>query len=131
MNPTHFDEIRGWEIKEYFPDFYDKRGRFFEIIHKGNPIGFLGVRPVQSERVQEMGKNTCDMEVYIFPQYRNTITKSLVFAVLDFPKSLFFKQCVMNTTRSTLLKLFQTLLKKSILETKFMEQKQMFIRTYS
>jgi hypothetical protein len=128
---TRFDESAGWEVKEYFSEFYDKRGRFFEIVHKGQEIGFVGVRPVQSERFQEMRNNTCEMEVYIFPQYRNTFTKGLVFDVLDFPKTLTFKRGVMTTTRPTLLKLFQTLLKKGILETKFVEQKQIFIRTYS
>ena len=122
MSPTHFDEIAGWEVKEYFPEFYDRRGRFFEIIYKSQEIGFVGVQPIFSEE--------CELEVFVFPEYRHTITKGIVFAVLDFPRSLFFKRCMMTTTRPTLLKLFQTLLKKGILKTELRDQKQIFIRTY-
>jgi hypothetical protein len=104
-----FNEIDGKDVYQAFLQFYDKQGRFFEINYKGQDIGFLGVRPLSSEE--------CELEVYIFPQYRNTITKGLVFAVLDFPQQLGFKQSVMTTIRPGLCKLLHFLVKGAKMET--------------
>ena len=119
---TAFTEIDGKEVHQAFPQFYDRRGRFFEINQKGQNIGFLGVRTLSPEE--------CELEIYIFPQYRNALTKGLVFAVLDFPQQLGFKQSVMTTTRPGLLKLLHFLVNGGRMETELRDQKQIFRRKH-
>jgi hypothetical protein len=106
---TLFNEIDGKDVYQAFPQFYDKQGRFFEINHKGQDIGFVGVRLLSSEE--------CELEIYIFPQYRNSLSKGLLFAVLDFPQQLGFKQSVMTTIRPGLRKLLHFLVKGAKMET--------------
>lgn len=125
-NIVTFTEIDGKEVHQAFPQFYDRRGRFFEIVHKGQDIGFVGVRPVQSGWFQEWENNACELEVYIFPQYRNTLSKGLVFAVLDFPKTLNFKQSVMTTTRPGLRKWLHFLVKTGKIGIGWSAKKQIF-----
>jgi hypothetical protein len=120
---TTFDEIDGKDIKQFFKKFYDPQGRFFEIIHKEQPIGFIGVRPLE--------QNSCELEVFVFEDYRNTLTKGLVFDVLDFPKSLGFKRAIMTTKRPKLLRGLHFLVKGARMETELRDQKQIFIRNYS
>ena len=119
---TTFDEIDGKVVYQAFPQFYDKRGRFFEIIHKDQEIGFLGVRPLSPEE--------CELEVYVFPQYRNAITKALVFDVLDFPGSLGFRRGVMTTTRPGVLKWLHFLVNGAKLDIVFKDGKPYFVREY-
>lgn len=124
---TTFEEIDGKEVHQTFPQFYDKQGRFFEIIHKGQEIGFLGVRPVG---IHSLSPEECELEVYVFPQYRNTLTRGLVFNVLDFPGSLGFKRGVMTTTRPSVLRWLHFLVKGAKLETGFKNDKPYFVREY-
>jgi len=124
---TTFDEIEGTHVYQAFPQFYDKRGRFFEILHKGQPIGFLGVRPVG---IHSLSPEECELEVYVFPQYRNSLTRSLVFDVLDFPQQLNFKRSVMTTTRPKLLRWLHFLVKRAKLETGFKNGNPYFVRQY-
>jgi hypothetical protein len=119
---TAFTEIDGKEVHQTFPQFYDRRGRFFEIDQKGQDIGFVGLRPLSSEE--------CELEIYIFPQYRNALTKGLVFAVLDFPKQLGFKQSVMTTTRPGLLKLLHFLVNGGRMDIGWSAKKQIFRRKH-
>ena len=119
---TLFTEIDGKDVYQAFPQFYDKQGHFFEINHKGQNIGFVGVRTLSPEE--------CELEVYIFPQYRNALSKGIVFAVLDFPKQLGFKQSVMTTTRPGLLKLLHFLVNGGRMETELRDQKQIFRRKH-
>ena len=119
---TRFEEIDEQTVKKEFPQFYDKRGRFFEIIHQEQPIGFVGIRPLSLEE--------CELEVYVFPHYRNTLTKGLMFDVLDFPGSLGFRRGVMTTTRPKLLRWLHFLVKCAKLETGFKNGKPYFMRQY-
>lgn len=124
---TTFDEIDGKVVYQAFPQFYDKRGRFFEIIHKDQEIGFLGVRPVG---IHSLSPEECELEVYVFPQYRNAITKSLVFDVLDFPGSLGFRRGIMTTTRPGVLKWLHFLVNGAKLDIVFKDGKPYFVREY-
>ena len=125
-----FDEIEGTHVYQAFPQFYDKQGRFFEIIHKGQPIGFVGVRSLNLPEFSTSEGETAELEVYVFPQYRNTISRSLVFDVLDFPGSLGFRRGVMTTTRPGVLRWLHFLVKRAKLETGFKNGKPYFVRQY-
>ena len=124
---TTFDEIDGKAVHQAFPQFYDQQGRFFEIIHKGQEIGFLGVRPVG---IHSLSPEEGEVEVYVFPQYRNTLTKGLVFNVLDFPKSLGFRRVVMTTSRSKLLRGLHFLVQGAKLDVRLKNGKPYFVRHY-
>ena len=119
---TAFTEIDGKEVHQAFPQFYDRQGHFFEINHKRQDIGFVGVRSLSPEE--------CELEVYIFPQYRNSLSKGLVFAVLDFPKQLGFKQSIMTTTRPGLLKLLHFLVNGGRMDIGWSAKKQIFRRKH-
>ncbi len=119
---TSFTEIDGQEVKDSFPEFYHEAGRFFEIIHKEQPIGFVGVRPLSDKG--------CEIEVFIFSHYRNALTKGIVLGTLDFPKSLGFQRCWITTARKTLVKLFNSMKKYSIIDMGLLNQKHVFMREF-
>jgi hypothetical protein len=128
---TLFNEIDGEDVYQAFPQFYDKQGRFFEIVHKGKEIGFVGIRPLPLvETFWSLFPEECELEVYIFSSYRNSLTKGLVFAVLDFPKTLGFTQSVMTTTRPGLLKLLHFLIKTGKIDIGWSAKKQIFRRIH-
>jgi hypothetical protein len=122
MMNTTFTEIDAWEVKNSFPEFYHEAGRFFEIVHKEQPIGFVGVRPLLDKG--------CEMEVFIFSPYRNALTKGIVLSTLDFPKSLSFQRCWIITTRRTLVKLFNSMKKYSIFHRGLLKGKHVFVREF-
>lgn len=124
---THFIEIDASEVKDCFPRFYDKRGRFFEIIHtdssgQDHPIGFVGIRPLRHK--------SCEIEVFVFRQHRNTLNKGIVLAVLDLPKSFDFKRCWMKTTRKTVIKLLNSMGKYGIMHLGLIHKKHVFLREF-
>ena len=123
MMDTRFIEIDALEVQSCFPKFFDERGRFFEIIHRDQPIGFAGVRPLEVE-------GECELEVFIFKRYRNTLTKGIVLATLDLPKSLGFKRCVMKTSLKTVVKLLNSMWKYGIIRASVINKKHVFVREF-
>jgi hypothetical protein len=137
---TCFTEINASDVQKCFPKFYDRRGRFFEIVHtdasgQGQPIGFVGVRPLRLRSLRSLRSGQalqpcsglpsaqaggqafyedCELEVFIFKQYRNALSKGTVLAVLDLPKTLNFKRCWMKTTKKTVVKLLTAMKKYGI-----------------
>jgi hypothetical protein len=101
---TRFTEIDAEEMKNGFPKFYDPQGRFFELIHKACPIGFVGVRPFGLE-----DEGNCELSAFVFRQYRNALTKGIVLAALGLPKTLGFKRCWMKTARPGVIKLLNAM----------------------
>lgn len=120
---TRFIETDASEVQTGFPKFYDKQGRFFEIVHAGQPIGFVGVRPRDR-------KGECELEVFVFTQCRNTLTKGTVLATLDLPKSLGFKRCVMKTSLKTVVKLLNSMGKYGIIRASVINKKHVFVRKF-
>jgi hypothetical protein len=119
MNTT-FTEINGQEVKEAFPEFYHETGRFFEIIHKEQPMGFVAIGKLNAE--------DCVLGLFVFQEYRNALSKSFVFSVLDLPGRLNFKRCVMMTTKKTILKLFRKMRKYGIFEHGIINHEPTFIK---
>ncbi len=137
---THFTEIDASEVQRCFPRFYDQRGRFFEIIHtdasgtnepgtnefgKDRLIGFVGIRPLYAD---------CELEVFVFKQYRDALTKGTVLAVLDLPKLVSelgnVKRCWMKTTRKTVIKLLNSMGKYGIMHVGLLDKKHVFVREF-
>ena len=128
---TRFTEIDPTEVQSGFPKFYDKQGRFFEIIHTGSPgtdesgrnqpIGFAGVRPVEAG---------CELETFIFKRYRNALTKGIVLATLDLPNALGFKRCVMKTSLSRVVKLLSSMGKYGIMPVSVDHHSHVFVRKF-
>jgi len=152
---TRFTEIDASEVQRYFPRFYDQRGRFFEIIHTGSPgtdasgtdpsgtdrpnkqvcIGFVGIRPLGAAGVTgNKDCGDCELEVFVFKQYRNALTKGTVLAVLDLPISLGepenFKKCWMKTARKTVVKLLNSMGKYGIMHVGLFDKKHVFVREF-
>ncbi len=133
---THFTEIDASEVQRCFPRFYDQRGRFFEIIHtgacgtgspeQGYAIGFVGIRPLDHQDFE--------LEVFVFKQYRNALTKGTVLAVLDLPKLVSelgnVKRCWMKTTRKTVIKLLNSMGKYGIMHVGLLDKKHVFVREF-
>ena len=126
MINTRFTEIDASEVQNCFPRFFDQRGCFFEIIHAGYPIGFVGIRPLELK--------DCELEVFVFKQYRNALNKGTVLAVLDLPKSLGepenFKRCWMKTTRKTVVKLLSSMEKYGVMHVGLFDKKHVFVREF-
>ena len=130
---TCFTEIDASEVQNCFPRFYNQRGRFFEIIHKGNSMGFVGIRPLGHKHCED-----CELEVFIFKKYRNTLSKGTVLAVLDLPKSLGepenFKRCWMKSTLRTVVKLLSSMGKSmgkyGIIHVGLINKKHVFVREF-
>jgi hypothetical protein len=126
---TCFTEIDASEVQNCFPRFYDQRGRFFEIIHKGNSMGFVGIRPLGLKNCED-----CELEVFIFRQYRNVLTKGIVLATLDLPEVLGFKRCWMKTLLKTVVKLFSSMGKSmgkyGIIHVGLFDKKHVFVREF-
>ncbi len=122
---TCFTEIDASEVKDGFPKFYDERGRFFDIIHTGYPIGFVGIRPLGLKNCED-----CELEVFIFKHYRNSLSKGTVLATLDLPKPLGFKKCWMKTTRRTVVKLLNSMGKYGIIPLGLIDKKHVFVREF-
>lgn len=142
---TQFTEIDAKEVRECFPRFYDERGHFFEIIHtsslgtsapetdasgqdhpnKGVCIGFVGIRPLGLKNCED-----CELEVFIFKQYRNSLNKGTVLASLDLPKPLGFKKCWMRTPLKTVIKLLNSMGKYGIMHVGFLHKKHVFVRKF-
>ena len=118
---TRFTEIDPSAVQSGFPKFYGKQGRFFEIIHQGQPIGFVGIRPLETG---------CELEAFIFKRYRNALTKGIVLATLDLPKSLGFKRCVMKTSLSRVVKLLNSMGKYGIMPVSVINKKHVFVRKF-
>ena len=148
---TRFTEIDPSEVQSGFPKFYDKQGRFFEIIHQEQPIGFAGVRPLQAEEernskdsqdceleqtsleqtsLEQASLEQTSLEVFIFRQYRNALTKGIVLATLDLPKSLGFKRCVMKTSLSRVVKLLNSMGKYGIIPVSVDHHSHVFVRKF-
>ena len=128
---THFIEIEASEVQKHFWVFYGHQGRFFEIIHTGSPgtdasgkdqpIGFVGIRPLDAG---------CELEVFIFEQYRNTLTKGIVLAVLDLPASLGFEKCWMLSNRKTVIKLLNAMGRYGVRASGEINGKHVFVREF-
>jgi hypothetical protein len=121
MMNTQFREIDALEVRKYFSAFYDHQGRFFEIIHKGELIGFAGIRSFHVR---------CELEAFIFKQYRNALTKGIVLAVLGLPESLGFEKCWMLTNRKTVIKLLNAMGKYGIRASGLINGKHVFVREF-
>ncbi len=123
---TRFTEIEASEVQNCFPRFFDQRGCFFEIIHAGYPIGFVGIRPLDLKN--------CELEVFVFKQYRNALAKGTVLAVLDLPKLVSelgnVKRCWMKTTRRTVIKLLNSMGKYGIMHVGLLDKKHVFVREF-
>ena len=118
---TRFTEIDPSAVQSGFPKFYDQQGRFFEIIHQGQPIGFVGIRPLEAG---------CELEVFVFRQYRNALTKGIVLATLDLPNTLGFKRCGMKTSLSRVVKLLNSMRKYGIIPASVIHKKHVFVREF-
>ena len=118
---TRFTELDPSAVQSGFPKFYGKQGRFFEIIHQGQPIGFVGVRPLETG---------CELEAFIFKRYRNAPTKGIVLATLDLPKSLGFKRYVMKTSLSRVVKLLNSMEKYGIIRASVDHHSHVFVRKF-
>lgn len=123
---TRFMEIDGADVQNCFPKFYDGRGRFFEIVHQDTSIGFVGIRPPG----HPFSAEDCELEVFVFRQYRNALTKGIVLAVLGLPKSLGFKKCWMKTAKKTVVKLFHSMKRYGILPAGMLNQQHVFVREF-
>ena len=123
---TCFTKIDAAEVKGCFPRFFDERGRFFEIVHKSCPIGFVGIRPLR----ESLSLKDCELEVFIFKQYRNTLTKGIVLATLDLPEALGFKRCWMKTPLKTVVKLLNSMGKYGIIPSGLINNKHVFCREF-
>ena len=126
LTAVRFIEIDASEVQSGFPKFYDQQGRFFEIIHQGQPIGFVGVRPVEAGCELEQAS----LEVFIFRQYRNALTKGTVLAVLDLPNALGYKRCVMKTSLKTVIKLLNSMRKYGIIPVSLDHHSHVFVREF-
>jgi hypothetical protein len=123
MMDTRFIEIDPSEVQSGFPKFYHEQGWFFEIIHRDQPIGFVGVRPLEKE-------GECELEAFIFKRRRNALTKGIVLATLDLPKSLGFKRCVMKTSLSRVVKLLNSMGKYGIIPVSVERHSPVFVRKF-
>ena len=126
LTGTRFIEIDPSEVQSCFPKFFDERGRFFEIIHQGQPIGFVGIRPLETGCELEQAS----LEVFIFRQYRNALTKGIVLATLDLPNALGFKRWVMKTSLKTVVKLLSSMGKYGIMPVSVIHKKHVFVRKF-
>lgn len=121
MNTT-FTEIDGQDVQEAFPEFYHESGRFFEILFKEQPIGFVAIG--------QLNADDCVLGLFVFQEYRKDLSKSFVLSVLDLPGQLHFKRCFMMTTKKTILKLFRRMRKYGIFEHGIVNDEPAFIKEY-
>jgi hypothetical protein len=115
-----FTELAGNEIKQFFPDFFDENGRFFEILKQEKCIGFIGIRSIDQKSVE--------LEVYINLDYRRYITKQFAFLVMDFPKQLGFEKTYMLPEHNSVRHFFDFLEKSGKINTEMMNQTTYFVR---
>ncbi len=121
MTPR-FDEIDKKEIQESFPEFYHERGRFFEIIHKEQPIGFLAIGKIDRE--------SCVLGLFIFREYRNGLTKGIVLSILTFPKALGFQRCFITTSKRRIIKVLSMMRKYGMKDLEVVDDEHLFLMDF-
>jgi len=121
MTPR-FDEIDKKEIQRCFPEFYHERGRFFEIIHKEQPIGFLAIGTIDKDR--------CVLGLFIFREYRNGLTKGIVLSLLTFPKALGFQRCFITTSKRRIIKVLGMMKKYGVKDLGVMDDEHVFLMDF-
>ena len=119
---TYFTEIDAWEVKESFPEFYHEVGRFFEIIHKEQPLGFVAIGKINREN--------CVLGLFIFKEYRNELTKGVVLSILNFPKKLDFKRCFITTVKNSIIKLLKMMKNQGINDLGRIHDEHLFLREF-
>lgn len=85
----NFLPINPDEVKAGFPEFYDSDKDFYEIIQQDIPIGFYGIKRINSL--------VCEISVYIHEEHRNKICKITAFSCLRFPFTLGFVRIFIST----------------------------------
>lgn len=115
-----FTELSANDVKQSFPDFFDKNGRFFEILKQEKCIGFVGIRSIDQKSVE--------LEVYINPDHRRYITKQFAFLVMDFPKQLGFEKTYMLPEHNSVRHFFDFLEKNGKINTEMMNQTTYFVK---
>jgi hypothetical protein len=85
----YFDPIESEYVKNFFYEFFNDNGVFFEIIYSSEYIGFYGIKTI-TEKV-------CEISVYFTYTGRWKITKEIVFKCLKFPFSLGFTKVIIRT----------------------------------
>jgi hypothetical protein len=100
-----FEEISSEDVKAFFPPFYGKGGRYFEMMRHGFSIGFIGVR----ETLIEPDGKGCELELFIFSKDRNSLTKGIILNILEFPRKLNFDILFMRTKKKTVEKLLRAM----------------------
>jgi hypothetical protein len=121
MTPR-FDEIDKKEIQESFPEFYHERGRFFEIIHKEQPIGFLAIGKID--------RDDSVLGLFIFKEYRNGLTKGIVLSLLTFPKELGFQRCFITTSKQRIIKVLGMMNKYGVKDLGVVDDEHVFLMDF-
>ena len=121
MTPR-FDEIDKKEIQRCFPEFYHERGRFFEIIHKEQPIGFVAIGRINREN--------CVLGLFIFREYRNGLTKGIVLSLLNFPKELGFQRCFITTSKRRIIKVLGMMKKYAVKDLGVVDDEHVFLMDF-
>lgn len=117
-----FTEFDKHEMYQSFPEFYDEAGRFFEIMKGETSIGFIGVRPLTREGGE--------LELYISPDYRRSLTRDFVFHLMDFPKTLGYQKTYMFPEHPSVRHFFEFLGKRCKLYTEMLNKTLYFVRDH-
>lgn len=117
-----FDKISDDIAKEKLGNLYYQNGYFYKIIRNDVEIGITGYCKLQN--------NLCNLNYFIYPEFRNKQTKELLLAVLDFPKSLDFVGCLILTTLKKLQKVLNRMKKYGVIYKGLVEGYECFFINY-
>jgi len=117
-----FNKIDDDVAREKLGSLYYQNGYFYKIVCNDVEIGITGYCKIQ--------ENFCNINYFIYPEFRNKQTKGLLLAVIYFPRKLNFTGCLILTTLKKLQKVLNRMKKYGVVFKGLVENYSCFLINY-